>query len=209
MPQMQEVQQMGPKTVSLWSDAQPVLLEGYKRPSENSRDDIALDFIQMILGDRQTGWIQKELVDGKHLAQDAEVTAAFPSGRFINLFVVSVIPAHDHTVEENRKAVDDLIARLQSQLVDAETLARVKAVLRVRAAQAMGSNDRLAAMLPLFYARYGDWRKLFAILPLYDQMTAPELQRVALQYLNPFGRTVASITGGQEQAATPLSGGQQ
>jgi predicted Zn-dependent peptidase len=197
---MQEVPQFGPKTVVLWGATQPLLMIGYKRPAETNRDDAALDVIRMILGDSRTGWMQKDLVEEKRIAQSAEAFASFPAARYVNLFVLSITPARDGTVEENRKAVDDLVTRLQSKPVDAETLARVKNVLRGRFARLLGSNRRLAALLPYYYVNFGDWARLFTAVGEYDRLTAAEVQRVALKYLTPSGRTVAYITTGPESA---------
>jgi predicted Zn-dependent peptidase len=203
----QELPQLGPKTVVLWGDTQPLLMIGYKRPPETHRDDAALDLIAFILGDSRTGWMHKELVEEKQIAQGVEAVASFPSARYMNLFVLSVTPARDHTVEENRKAVDDLVARLQSKPIDAETLARVKNVLRGRVTRILGSNQQLAALLPHFYANYGDWRRLFTVAPEYDKLTAEALQRVALQYLIPSERTVAYITSPPQPGSSPSNPG--
>jgi len=190
----QEAPQLGPKTVALWGDIEPLLMIGYRRPSGTSRDDAALDVISLLLGDNRTGWMHTELVEEKQIAQSVEATASVPAARYMNLFVLSVVPARGHTVEENRKAVDDVVARLQSKPIDADTLARVKNVLRGRVTRILGSNQQLAALLPSFYADYGDWRRLFAVAAEYNRLTAEELQRVAMQYLIPTGRTVAYIT---------------
>ena len=203
----QEMPQAGPKTVAVWANAQPLLMIGYKRPGETQRDDAALDLIAMILGDGRTGWMQKELIEEKQIAQGAEVVPNFPAARYSNLFVLSVTPARDHSVEENRKAVDGLVARLQSKPVDAETLTRVKNLLRARLARLLGSNRELAALLPAYYANYGDWRRLFTVAADYDRLTAQELQRVATQYLNPAGRTVAYITSPAESGNGLVSPG--
>lgn len=206
----QELPQAGPKTVVLWGEAQPLLMVGYKRPPETHRDDPALDLIAIILGDSRTGWMHKELVEQTQIAQGAQAIANVPSARYMNLFVLSVTPAKNHTVEENRKALDDLVTRLQSKPIDGETLARVKNVLRARFARLLGSNQQLAALLPAFYANYGDWRRLFTVAADYDRLTPEELQRVALQYLIPAGRTVAYLTNGPEPgSATSTPGGQQ
>jgi predicted Zn-dependent peptidase len=53
-------------------------------------------------------------------------------------------------------------------------------------------------VLAAFYVRYGDWRKLFALGPQYDQMTAAELQRVAALYFSPAGRTTAYLANGEQ-----------
>jgi predicted Zn-dependent peptidase len=208
LPHVQEPRQLGPKNVTVWGEAQPVVMVGYKRPAETDRDDAALDFIQMILGDAQTGWMRKSLVDEKRIAQEVDAVASFPSARFVNLFVLTATPAADHTVDENRQALDELVVRLQSQPVDAETLGRVKNVLRSRLARILGNNQRLAGLLPLFYERYGDWRRLFSLASQYDRMTAADLQQVALLYLTPAVRTAVSLAPNQGASSSP-AGGQQ
>jgi predicted Zn-dependent peptidase len=190
----QESAQSGPKTVALWGDSPPYLIIGYKRPPEIHRDDPAFDILATILGDPQTGWLHQELVEQKEIAQSAEALSDFPAARYVNLFVVSATPAKDHTVEENQKAIDEIVARLQSRPIDAATLARVKNVLRGRFVRLLGGNQELAALLPDFYVTYGDWRKLFSVGENYDRVTAEEMQRVALEYLIPAHRTVAYLT---------------
>jgi predicted Zn-dependent peptidase len=209
LPQGQEVPQNGPKAVTLWGTGEPRLLIGYKRPPENDRDDAALDAVATILGDRQTGWLQKELIEDQQIARNVEAISDYPAGRFINLFVLTATPARDHTVEESRKAIEEAVVRLQSRPVDAETLARTRNVLRGRFLRLLGSNQELASMLPSFYANYGDWRKLFALGGAYEHLTAEDIQRVASTYLIPAGETVATFTSMPAPANASNSGGQQ
>lgn len=206
----QEPPQAGPKTVAIWSDSQPLVMIGYKRPAETHRDDPALDIVATILGDKRTGWLQKELVEERRIAQNVEAMANFPSGRYVSLFVLSAVPDRDHTLEENRKAIDELLARLQSKPVEPENLARAKNILRGKFIRMLGSNRELAALLPLVYANYGDWRKLFAILDEYDRLTAEDIQRVAVEYFVPTGRTTAYLARPPEPGrSTSIPGEQQ
>jgi predicted Zn-dependent peptidase len=205
----QEPPQAGPKTVAIWSDSQPFVMIGYKRPAETHRDDPALDIVATILGDKRTGWLPKELVEERRIAQNVEAVANFPSGRYVSLFVLSAVPDRDHTVEENRKAIDELLARLQSKPVDVETLARAKNILRAKFMRLLAGNRELAAVLPLVYANYGDWRKLFAILDEYGRLTAEDIQRVAVEYFVPTGRTTAYLTRAPEPGRAASNPGEQ
>ena len=205
----QESPQAGPKTVTIWSGSQPLLMIGYKRPPETHRDDPALDIAATIMGDKHTGWMQKELVEERRIAQNVETIANFPSGRYVSLFVLSAIPDQGHTVEENRKAIDELLARLQSKPVEPETLARAKNILRGRFIRTLASNRQLAALLPAVYANYGDWRKLFAIVDEYDRLTAEDVQRVAVEYFVPTGRTTAYLTKPPEAGHPAFNPGEQ
>lgn len=201
----EEPAQYGPKSVTVWaSNGTPLLMVGYKRPRENQRDDVALDLVRMILGDGKTSWMYKELVEEKGIAQGTEAIASFPSALYSNLFLLSVMPAADHTLEENQKALDDLLTRFKSKPVDEETLTRAKNVIRSRIARLLGSNQQLAALLPAYYVIYGDWRRMFSAAGEYNRLTAQDLQQVALQYFVPSGRTVAYMAPAP-RTATPAS----
>jgi predicted Zn-dependent peptidase len=203
----QEPPQLGPKTVALLGSGQPLLMVGYKRPSQTHADDLALDVVRMILGEGQAGWMYKELVEEKRIAQAVEADDTFPAGRYTSLFVFTVSPARDRTVEENQKALDELLARFIAKPVDADTLARVKNMLRGRIARLLGSNQELAALLPAYYAGYGDWRKLFNVLSGYDHLTAEDLQRVAARYFTPANRTAAYLSDAVQPVLPPSGKG--
>lgn len=191
---VQELPQLGPKTVAVWSDGPPQVLIGYKRPPEIHRDDAALDVIATILGDKRTGWLGTELIEEKRLAQSVTVVSDFPAARYVNLFLLTVNPANGHTVDENRKAIDQVVTRLQSKPIDAETLTRARNILRGRYLRLLASNQELASLLPRVYADYGDWRRLFMLGSDYTHLTSADIQRVATEYLTPVGRTVVYLT---------------
>jgi zinc protease len=104
--------------------------------------------------------------------------------------------------------VDGIIARLQSKPIDIETVNRAKNVVRGRYVHLLSSNARLAALLPSYYANFGDWRPLFGLSPQYDQVTAAEVQRVAFTYLVPAGQTIAYMMAQPAPGTSPsLEGG--
>jgi predicted Zn-dependent peptidase len=151
--------------------------------------------------------MHRDLVEEKRIAQQADATATFPAGRYTSLFVFTVAPAQNHTLEENQKALDGLLGRFQSKPVDAETLERAKNTIRARVVRGLASNQQLAAMLPEYYAAYGDWRKLFTILSEVKRVTAEDLQRVAAQYFTSSNRTVAYITDVAPTVTAPAGAG--
>jgi predicted Zn-dependent peptidase len=130
-------------------------------------------------------------VQDKRIAVAAQALPTFPGGRYPNLFVLFVAPAQGHGIEENQKALEDLIQRLKTEKVDAAALARVKAQARVGVLERLDSNRELAAMFASCYANYGDWRKLFTTLDDYSKVTADDIQRLARKYFTPENRTIA------------------
>lgn len=193
-----EPPQLGPKTALVNSPTQPIAFLGYKRPDEHDPDDAVFDVIQMILSSGRTGLLYKELVQEKRLSLQAQAAATFPDGHYPNLFVFILVPSQGHTIEDNQKALDDLLVRFASQKVDAETLARVKTKVRAGLIRRLASNSGLASALTAYYAAYGDWRKLFTSLDDLNKVTADDVQRVAVKYLAAASRTVAYTVPGAQ-----------
>ena len=187
----EEPPQAGPKEASVNSPSQPLLVVGYKRPSQYDPDDPVFDVLSGVLSSGRTGLLYKELVRDKQLSLAAQVEGAFPGSRYPNLFLFFLVPSMGHTVEDNRKALDDLLQRFQNQKVDAETLARVKTKARASVIRRLASNAGLASVLTSYYANYGDWRKLFTSLDELNKVTAEDVQRVARKCFTAENRTVA------------------
>jgi predicted Zn-dependent peptidase len=186
-----EPKQEGEKRVAVESPAQPFLAIVYKRPSQYSPDDAALDVLSDILSGGRTGLIYKELVRDKKIALGAASQDTFPSGKYPALFLFYVVPAAGHSLEENEKALYSIIEHVKKDKVDDATIARVRTKLRAALIRKLDSNSGLASELCSYSVNFGDWRKLFTELQEYDKVTADDVLRVAQTYLIENGRTVA------------------
>jgi predicted Zn-dependent peptidase len=198
----QEPPQSGPKTVTLEMPGPPVTMVGYKRPSQFDKDDNSLDLIQILLSQGRTGMLYSELVQEKRIAQQAQASASLPDSSFPSLFVFMLTPAPGHTVEENQRALDDLLRRFKSNPVEPQLLARAKAQGRANFIRRLASNREVARLLAFYSASYGDWRKLFTTLDDLSQIKPEDLQRAANRCFVATGRTTVSTV-------LPTSGGLQ
>jgi predicted Zn-dependent peptidase len=187
----EEPPQLGTKSAVVGASPQGLMAIGYKRPDEHSRDDAALDVIQTLLSGR-TGIMQGELVE-KGIAQVATARATFPAGRDPNLFLFLLAPAPGHTLDDVQKALNGVLGQLQTRELSADALVRAKAQIRVSALRRLQSNADLAALLPAYYAEYGDWRSLFKELDNSSKVTAGAVERAALKYFTPANRTVVYL----------------
>ncbi len=185
-----EPDQEGLKRAVVESASQPFLLIGYKRPDERDEDDPVFDVVSEILSSGRTGWMYRELVRDKKIALAAQAVPSFPGGKYPNLFVLFLVPSIGHTVEENEKACDEIIARLKSEKVDAAALARVKTKVRASVIRQLDSNSGMAAQLAFFHVNYGNWRKVFTGIDEINKVTAEDVQRVASKYFVDRDRTV-------------------
>ena len=204
----EEPPQPGPKTAVVDSPSQPLLVIGYKRPDQYDKDDPVFDILSEILSSGRTGLMYQQLVRDKQLALAAEAGATFPACRYPNLFLFFIAPGLGHTVEENQKALYELLDHLKMEKVDAQTLARVKTKARAGVIRRLDNNAGLAALLTANQAAYGDWRKLFTSLDDLDKVTADDVERVARQYFATPSRTVA-YTAPAGPPAAPEAGGRQ
>jgi predicted Zn-dependent peptidase len=186
-----EPKQEGEKRVAVESQAQPFLAIAYKRPSQYSPDDAALDVLSDILSGGRTGLIYKELVRDKKIALGAGSQDTFPGGKYPSLFLMYAAPSTGHSIEENEKALYSIIERVKKDKVDDATIARVRMKLRAGLIRKLDSNSGLASELCTYAVNFGDWRKLFTQLRDYDKVTADDVMRVAKTYLTENTRTVA------------------
>ena len=187
--------QEGEKRAVIESDSQPLLTVAYKRPNQTDKDDAVFDVISAILTGGRTGVLYKQLVMEKKVALEVDSGATTPAGKYPNLFQLYSVPAPDHGVEENEKAIYGVIDGLKAEKVDAVTLQRVKTKLRASLIRQLDSNSGLASQLAFYRAEYGDWRMMFKGIDMIEKITAEDVQRVVKQYFVPSGRTVAYTIG--------------
>jgi predicted Zn-dependent peptidase len=199
-----EPPQPGPKTAAVISPSQPIAVAGYKRPDQYDKDDIVFDVLRLILSGGRTGVLYRDLVQGKRIALAAQAVATYPGGRYPNLFLFFLVPAMGHTVEENEKALGDLLAEFESHPVDEVALARAKTQARASVIRRLANNAGLASQLTEYYMTYGDWRKLFTSIDELNQVTAADVGRVAKQYFVATNRTFAYTS---PNTAAPAAGG--
>ena len=186
-----EPHQDGPRQSQIESPAQPFDLFAYKRPDQYDKDDPVFDVISSILAGGRTGILYKQMVRDKQISLAAEADESVPGSKYPNLFLFFVVPSLGHTVDENRKSLDEILEHFKNEKVDADTLARVKTKTRASLIRRLDNNAGLAQLLTSYYVNYGDWHKLFTSLDDIDKVTADDVQRVARKYFIPNARTEA------------------
>ncbi len=202
-----EPPQEGTRRVEVESPAQPVVILGYKKPSEYDPDRAVFDVISSVLSGGRTGWLYKELVRDRQISLDAGGFPHFPGDKYPGLFVFYSFPTSGHTVEENEKAMYGLIEKIKTEKVDTDTLNMVKTKNRAELIRKLESNADLAGELASYYANFGDWRQLFYALDEINKVTAEDVQRVAKKYFRPESLTVAYLVA-PPQNPNPRNGQQ-
>jgi predicted Zn-dependent peptidase len=189
----EEPPQEGERRVQVLSEAQPMTLVGYKKPSKYHRDRAVFDVISSVLSGGRTSWFYKELVRDRQIALQAGGFPDFPGDKYTSLFLFYAFPSSGHTVEENEQAMYELIEKLKNEGPDRETLDMVKTKARAGLIAGLDSNEGLASQLASYHVGYGDWRQLFRWLDEINAVTAADVQRVAKEYFTPQNRTVGYL----------------
>ena len=203
-----EPAQDGPKTLVVESQSQPLFAAGFKRPGQDDPDAAVYEVISVILAGGRTGLLYKDLVQEQKIAIEVEAMPAYPSSRYPNLFVIFVVPSVGHTVEENRKALEDMLKRLTAQKISAEALQRVKTQARAAVIRRLDNNSGLASLLASYYSGYGDWRRLFTQIDDLNKVTAEDVLRVAHSCFVGQNRTMAYTAPPRKPGPAPVSGGE-
>ena len=183
--------QEGPKHAEVESPAQPIELIAYHRPNQYDKDDPVFDVVASVLSGGRTSIMYRDMVRDKRLALAAGAEASIPGGKYPNLFFFYLIPGLGHSASENEKEFDTILANFQKEKIDDATLARVKIRTRAGLIRQLDNNAGLAQLLALYYANYGDWKKLFTSIDDIEKVTPDDVQRVAKQYFTPQNRTIA------------------
>jgi len=186
----QEPEQPGERRLEVESQAQPVILVGYRKPSQYDKDRAVFDVIQSVLAGGRTSWLYKELVRDKQLALAAGGFPGFPGEKYPGMFLFYAFPNSGKTVAENEAAMYTLIEKLKTEKVDQETLDMVKTKNRAELIQKLERNAGLADLMAAYQGVFGDWRQLFHELDEINRVTADDVQRVAKQYFTKKNRTV-------------------
>ncbi|MSV28640.1 MAG: insulinase family protein [Bryobacterales bacterium] len=190
-----EVPQEGAKRVEVASSGQPWVFAAYKRPDQYHKDDLVFDILGVVLSSGRSGWLYRDLVAGENVAAMAYAAPSIPGGRFPSLFLVSVLTANGHSVQDVERALDVTLDRLKKEKIGPETLARARTRTRATVIQQLESNAGIAQALAFYHANYGNWRKLATVLDDIDKVTEDDVRRVAAEYFVPHGRTVAVNIG--------------
>jgi predicted Zn-dependent peptidase len=189
----EEPPQEGQRRLEVISEAQPVTVVGYKKPSKYHPDRAVFDVISSVLSGGRTSWFYKELVRDRQIALQAGGFPDFPGDKYTSLFLFYAFPSSGHTVEENEKAMDELIEKLKNEGPDQETLQMVKTKARAGLIAGLDSNSGLASQLASYHSGYGDWRQLFRWLDEINAVTPADVQRVAKEYFTTRNRTVGYL----------------
>lgn len=181
--------QMGIKEIIVKVPAKlPFLVMGYKVPTLSRIDKpeawevYALRVLANILSGGDSARLPKHLIRGEEIA--TSVTASYSVfTRLPELFTFYGVPAADHSVEALQAAIRAHIQRLQTKLVTAEELERIKNQLRSTLVYEQDSLSHQAFQMGMLETIGLGWEMYDAYISRLEAVTAEQILAVAKKYL--------------------------
>ena len=103
------------------------------------------------------------------------------------------LTAPNHTLEQVQGALRQEISKLQTALVSAPELERVKTQARAGLLRSLDSNAGMAELLLEYEVKTGSWRNLFRELEQIAAVVPADIQRVAKSTFTAENRTVGRL----------------
>ncbi len=186
----------------------PAFAVGWKMPARGTPDHVPMAVLgQLLVGDSASRLYQG-LVKGRELLLNLEGGLNWPLGNAWDydgptLFVLFGLYKPGSSMEASINAIDEELARIARDGVDAATLARVKTKMTADYYDAIDPFISRADELAKAQVMWGDAAVLNRIPGWIEAVTADDLKRVAARYLTTPNRVAIDRTPAPAPAQTP------
>ena len=175
----------------------PYLMLGYKVPTLRTATDKTEAYALNILAGILDGGRSARL--SKHLVREQEIAASAGAGYSLysqheSLFMFEATPNTGSTVDQLEQALEVEIKKLQTELVTAEELARVKAQVVANEVYQLDSVQRQAYMIGSLESVGLGWQTMQTYAANVQSVTAEQVRAAAQKYLIDDTKTVALLT---------------
>jgi zinc protease len=192
-----EIPQLGMRNITVKAPAKlSYMLMGYKVPVVNTAveewEPYALEMLAGILCGSNSARFPRELVREKQIAAGINVGYDL-FARQEDLLVFDATPAEGHSIEKLRRAIEEQIKRIKTEVVNEEELARIKAQVVAHKVYEQDSVFYQAMQMGLLETVGVGWQKLDEYPERIRAVTAEQVQAVARKYLVDDGLTVAIL----------------
>lgn len=188
-----EPQQNAERRVTVWMDSEPEILIGFQTPGRESRDNLSLEMIALLLSAGDSSRLNRDLVVRRQIAFNAFASANALGERHGSLFMLQGAPRHPHTVQELENEFYAHLNRLKTEPVGEAELRR--AINQAQAALYNGlDRNILLGMRILSNAQlHGDVDAEFKRVEQLKTVSAAEIMAAAEKYFTASNRTVGIL----------------
>lgn len=187
-----EPEQAGERRITVEFDAEPRVMIAWRAVSGFHDDAPALSMLASVLTAGRTTRLYQRLIARD---QSAVHVSAYRGPGFAHpgLFIVNAVPRSPHTPADIEAAVYEEIEAVRQAPPDPAALQRIRNQIRAGEFRRLSSNLELAMQIAESHASFGDWRETFRLSRRIADVTPEDVQRVAIRYLVPRTRTVATM----------------
>ena len=176
----------------------PAVLIGYPGPQRRSADYYAMVLLDVLLTGGDSSRFSQNLVKGRQSVIQVEANLGWPfagPADYLHpgLYAMMLLHKPDFQGAEVAAQVQEEIARVQKDGLDAKELARIKTLLRSSRINEIQSSYRRAALLAQYEALDGDANLINTELERYQRVTAEQVRDAARKHLRPETRIVMEI----------------
>ncbi|KTC92508.1 insulinase family protein [Fluoribacter dumoffii] len=201
-----EPPELGEKIVHIQAAAKlPLLMIGYSVPSVNtakeSYEPYALEVISGILDAGDSARFSKNLIRGKHIANDADAYYN-PYTRYQTQFIVYGSPNQSHTINDLQSSLLNQLEELKNNPVSDIELQRIKNQIIAQKTFEKDSIFGQASELGLLETIGVGWKKSEDYTRAINAITPQQIQQTAQRYFQKNNMTTA-ILEPQTQKVTP------
>ena len=186
----------------------PAIAAAWKVPPRGHRDQAAMAVIGELLGGGDASLFYQSLVKGREIALNVDTLFGL-TGPFEydgpTLLTVFALYKPTSSADEVLKAMDEDIARVAKDGVDAATLKRVKTRILADWNNQLESFINRADMLAKMQVLWGDANVVNKIPGWIEGVTSEDIQRAVRTYLVPTNRTVIDRKPAAMLANTPAA----
>lgn len=184
------------REVTVVKEAAPILMLAYHKPAPPNPDHYVLELLSTILTNGQTSRLYRHLVLEKKMASDVGSDSSFPGERLSNLLILTATPLAPFSPREIEGEIEAVLEDLRRTPVSEEELQRAKTKERASLIWDLKSNHGLASELS-YYEALGDWRYLKTYGDNIEAVSAGDIQRVVIHYLQAERATAAYLVKGR------------
>jgi zinc protease len=175
-------------TVRRVGDTQ-VIMAGYHIPSGSHADFAAVDALKEVIVDEPSGRLYKALVEAKKAASIFGFDFQLHDP---GIMILIALVRKDDSLDVARDTLFKTVEEISTKAPTAEEVERARASLLKNIDLTLNSSERVGLTLSEWMAM-GDWRLFFLHRDHIRKVTPADVQRVAVTYLKPSNRTVATF----------------
>lgn len=195
---------LGDRRIQAALGGTPRLLVGWRIPSRNQADHLALRMAAQILDGGRAGRLAVRLVQQKELATRVAIRMDEPGAREPGLLTIELWPAEGHSLAELENALHSEVLRFQQEALAPEEWQRAEAEIDTEQLLTEDTPGRLARALGLAWAEAGDWRAFYTEAQRLRSLEPETVQAAAQAWLRPSHRTTALLEPAYLAGQDPL-----